>query len=310
MSFNEKLEECRIDRPIFIIGHWRSGTTFLHELLCLDDRHIYPSTYACMNPHHFLLTQDRMMEVTNFPKEVKRPMDNVLVRSSSPQEDEFALLGLGASSCYEALVFPGGFMKSRLRLDPASVSIRAREKWKLKLLRFMKQTILGRSGRIVLKSPTHTARVNLLLDLFPDARFIHVVRNPYAVFPSTCSMWEKMFGTYGFNRMKEHLLEEYVIKNWLLMESCLERASGRLNSDNHHLVKYEELVDNPEAEIRRVYRFLYPDEPVAENRWRSDFLKDRKGYKMNRYPMTESRYERVRSSWGAIFEKYGYPTDS
>lgn len=43
--------------PIFIVGHWRSGTTFLHELMALDERHTYPTTYECFSPNHFLLTQ-------------------------------------------------------------------------------------------------------------------------------------------------------------------------------------------------------------------------------------------------------------
>ena len=42
--------------PIFVIGHWRSGTTLLHELLVLDERHTYSNTYDCFCPNHFLLT--------------------------------------------------------------------------------------------------------------------------------------------------------------------------------------------------------------------------------------------------------------
>src|SRR6184192_2485303 len=42
--------------PLFIIGHWRTGTTLLHELLILDPRHAFPTTYQCLEPNHFLLT--------------------------------------------------------------------------------------------------------------------------------------------------------------------------------------------------------------------------------------------------------------
>ncbi len=53
----------RIDRtpireaPVFIVGHWRTGTTLLHELLILDDRHNFPNTFECLCPHHFLWTE-------------------------------------------------------------------------------------------------------------------------------------------------------------------------------------------------------------------------------------------------------------
>ena len=41
--------------PVFVIGHWRAGTTLLHELLVRDPRHTYPNTYDCFGPNHFLL---------------------------------------------------------------------------------------------------------------------------------------------------------------------------------------------------------------------------------------------------------------
>src|SRR5262249_48308178 len=40
--------------PIFIIGHWRTGTTLLHEMLIRDPRHAFPTTFECLSPHHFL----------------------------------------------------------------------------------------------------------------------------------------------------------------------------------------------------------------------------------------------------------------
>src|SRR5581483_387542 len=45
------------ETPLFIIGHWRTGTTLLHELLILDERHTYSTTYECFDPNHFLLTE-------------------------------------------------------------------------------------------------------------------------------------------------------------------------------------------------------------------------------------------------------------
>ena len=62
---------------IFIVGYWRSGTTLLHELLCSDTRYTFPTTYACMNPHHFVLTQAN--ELKKKLPATKRPMDDVVV---------------------------------------------------------------------------------------------------------------------------------------------------------------------------------------------------------------------------------------
>ena len=55
--FGRKIARTKIqDDPIFVIGHWRSGTTLLHELLVLDGRHTYSDTYTCFTPQHFLVS--------------------------------------------------------------------------------------------------------------------------------------------------------------------------------------------------------------------------------------------------------------
>ena len=63
--------------PIFIIGHWRTGTTLLHELLILDPRHTYPNTYQCLEPNHFLLTEGFITRHLHFLMPSRRPMDNM-----------------------------------------------------------------------------------------------------------------------------------------------------------------------------------------------------------------------------------------
>ncbi len=57
MPVGRKIDRTKIEHdPIFVIGHWRSGTTLLHELLVRDPRHTYPDTYACFAPNHFLVS--------------------------------------------------------------------------------------------------------------------------------------------------------------------------------------------------------------------------------------------------------------
>src|SRR5688572_22986659 len=94
--------------PIFIIGHWRSGTTYLHELMVLDDRFSYPTTYECFAPNHFLITEGWFKKLFWFAVPAQRPMDNVKVGWDNPQEDEFALCGLGLPGPYLRMAFPNG----------------------------------------------------------------------------------------------------------------------------------------------------------------------------------------------------------
>src|SRR5437868_5661843 len=64
------------EAPLFIIGHWRTGTTLLHEFLILDERHTYPNTYECLEPNHFLLTERFITRWLSFLMPSRRPMDN------------------------------------------------------------------------------------------------------------------------------------------------------------------------------------------------------------------------------------------
>src|SRR6266542_5002696 len=92
--------------PLFIVGHWRTGTTLLHELLILDERHTYPTTYECLEPNHFLLTERFLPRLLPFLMPSRRPVDNMPAGWDRPQEDEFALCMLGQPSPYLTIAFP------------------------------------------------------------------------------------------------------------------------------------------------------------------------------------------------------------
>src|SRR5437660_1293854 len=73
--------------PLFIVGHWRTGTTLLHELLILDPHHTFPNTYECLEPNHFLLTENLFKRLFRFLVPAHRPMDNMRAGWDRPQED-------------------------------------------------------------------------------------------------------------------------------------------------------------------------------------------------------------------------------
>jgi hypothetical protein len=93
LIFARRIRACVLEEPpIFIIGHWRTGTTFLHELLMLDERFTAPTTLECFAPADCMVLDQLMRHVFNFALPPRRPMDNMLVGWDRPQEDEFALM--------------------------------------------------------------------------------------------------------------------------------------------------------------------------------------------------------------------------
>ena len=145
--------------PVFILGHWRSGTTLLHELLVRDESWSYPTSFQCFAPHHFLLTEWQFNLFGSWLVPSKRPMDNMAAGWRLPQEDEFALLALGLPSPYRRMAFPNHSAPDLNYLDWTGITPDEHRLWTDSLKQFM-QAVTYKTGKpLVLKSPTHTGRV-------------------------------------------------------------------------------------------------------------------------------------------------------
>ena len=125
--------------PLFVLGHWRSGTTLLHELLMLDPRHQCPTTYQCFAPHHFLWTSWFLPPLARLFLPKKRPMDDVVAGWDRPQEDEFALANMGVPSPYLAWAFPNHGPVADEYLDLRTLPTAERETWKRKWRGFVQR---------------------------------------------------------------------------------------------------------------------------------------------------------------------------
>src|SRR6185436_9797907 len=106
LRYRRQWESVSVAPPLFVLGHWRSGTTHLHYLLGLDDRFACPNLYQVHYPHTFLCTERRFSGPTAFLLPRHRPYDNVRLALDVPDEDEFAMCVLGFKSPYLTGVFP------------------------------------------------------------------------------------------------------------------------------------------------------------------------------------------------------------
>jgi hypothetical protein len=145
--------------PLFILGHWRTGTTLLHELLILDDRHSFPTTYECLEPNHFLLTEELFSRWFSFLMPSRRPMDNMAAGWDRPQEDEFALCMMGQPSPYLSIAFPNRPPQDQAALDLEGLSPLKRAAWKRAFLLLLRRITLRNPKRLILKSPTTSSAI-------------------------------------------------------------------------------------------------------------------------------------------------------
>jgi omega-hydroxy-beta-dihydromenaquinone-9 sulfotransferase len=292
--------------PIFIIGHWRTGTTLLHELMILDERHDFPNTYECMDPNHFLLTERFFTRWLRFLMPSRRPMDNMAAGFERPQEDEFALCMLGAPSPYLTIAFPNHPPQCQEYLDFEGVRPRALARWKLVFYRFLQQLTYKNPKRLVLKSPPHTGRIPVLREMFPGALFIHIVRDPYVVFPSTVNLWKTLYRTHGLQRPTFTGLEEHVFATFLRLHAKLDEGRRLLEPGQFYEVRYEELIRDPVGQMRALYEHFHLGGFDAYLPHLEHYLASVKGYETNRYELAPDKRAEITRRWGEVIRRQGY----
>jgi hypothetical protein len=307
LVYGRRIANTPIDQPpIFILGHWRTGTTLLHEFLALDERHVGPSTYECMEPNHFLLTEGLVSRWMPFFSLSVRPMDNMAAGFDRPQEDEFALCNLGLPSPYLTVAFPNNPPQYEEYLDLEGIPPRALARWKRVFRRFLQELTYKHHKRLVLKSPTHSCRVKTLLELFPDARFVHIVRDPYVVFPSTVNLWKSLYITFGLQRPTFQGLEEHVYKTFNRVYDKIEEGKGLIDFDRFYELRYEDLVGDPVGQMATLYDHLGLGgfEQVLPKL--QAHVANNAGYKTNRYQLGDEQRAEITRRWGSVIRLYGY----
>ena len=293
--------------PIFILGHWRSGTTFLHELLALDQRFLTPTTYQCFAANHFVLTEAVITRLLWFLIPSRRPMDNMAAGWHEPQEDEFGLCAKGVPSPYLRIAFPNDDQEYLdyldMQLSPSEVSA-----WKDGFSSFLKSLAIRGQRRMVLKSPTHTGRLELLADMFPRAKFIHIARNPYDVVPSTIRLWKSLEYVQSLQMPRYQHLPDYVFRAYRRMYDGYFQSRDRIEPDRLMEITYESLVDDPPKVMAQLYQQLELGDFETVRDRLMDNLETRKNYQKNKHELDAALITQINDHWADYFEQFGYQT--
>lgn len=311
-KYARRLKECQLpDDPIFIIGHWRSGTTFLHELMILDPRYSTSNTYQCFAPGHFMTTQGfTRRSYSNWLLPSQRPGDNVKAGWKRPQEDEFALLNLGAPSPYRRIAFPHQQPPVPQALDISKLSRGERHRWQQTMKGFVLRLRQKDKRRLILKSPTHTARIGEILKVFPNAQFIHITRNPYVVFPSTRRIWQALHQTQSLQKRLPNNLDDYIFACFQEMQEAFSRDRKLLGDRQLHELRYEDLVRDPMTALRDIYGKLGLGDFSALEQALQERLGEIRNYRTNSYALPDQLKTSIARRWRNFFETYSYSIET
>lgn len=309
--YSTALENAAGPPPIFVLGHYRSGTTHLHNLLSVDPRFSFLNNFQATFPRTFLTMEDsvvRRIGATLAPRE--RPHDGVRLDLEVPTEDELALCTVTAGlSPHMAWHFPARAPAYERYLTFRDADVEERSRWKT-ALRLVVRKLHYRypSRRPILKSPCHTARVALILEAFPDALFVHIHRHPYEVFRSTRHMELKIRPLFQFQRADLDDLDLQIIRRYRTMYDAYLEDRQRIPAGRLVELPYRQLVQSPLEALEAVYdRLGLADAGPIMPAWQR-YLESVSGYRNNRHrPLTGSLRRELRSAWRSAFETWGYP---
>ncbi len=311
LIINPKYHKKSIKKaPIFIIGHWRSGTTHLHNLLCQDTQMAYVTTYQSVFPDTLFNKLGRFLflgfSILLIPG--TRKGDNVSLGASFPQEEEFAL-GAKIPICYYFFwMFPKNMLKyynDYIRFR--NVDIEQLEKWKSNYKLLIKKALKNtRRERFLSKNPPNTGRIKILLEMFPNAKFIHIHRNPIEVFLSTQNFYKKMLPPLQLQDISQEEVDLMIIKIYKEMMNDYFEQKALIPSSNLVEVSYEQLEKNPSEVLEYIYDTLHLEGYTEASPNFEKYTSNLKNYKKNKHVISRKQLDVLIKEWGFSMEKLKY----
>jgi hypothetical protein len=299
--------------PVFIIGHWRTGTTHLHNILCRDQNLSRVSMWQAFAPGLCLIDERLIKNPFNKIAQKMHPtreIDNIPLSLDNPEEEDLAIANMSPYSYLHMYTFPRRasyyFDRYVTNFDALPESIR--KEWKeCYMIMLRKATFKAGGKRLVIKNCADSARIKALLELFPDAKFIHTYRNPYDVFRSTQHLYRTVLARAQVQEIDIKELETWVLQFYKKLMLRFFADKSLIPKGNLVEVKYEELDKEPLVQLRRIYETLgLPGFAEAEPAFKA-YLDSIKGYQKNVYKRLEdSLIEKVNQNWGFAIDALGY----
>ncbi len=257
-----------IKQPIFIISNPRSGTTFLHRLMCLDDeKYVSTLMYQTIWPS---ITLFRIIQVfasidNKIGKPLHKLMDWINENFFEAWEDIHET-GFNKSEEDEGLHFVSGISASVGLATPQLKEFRELyipdnldEHTRVDIKKFYKATAqrwmyaLGNDRLFLGKSVMSSGRLELLHDIFPDVKIIFLIRNPYQAIPSFTSMFAESWSTLFPNVPK--VSEEY--REWgelgISYYKYFNEEKSKFKKENFITISYTDLIAQPKETVIKIY---------------------------------------------------------
>lgn len=296
--------------PVFILGHYRSGTTYLHKLLASTGSFAYVSYYDMLCPNSSLLFAKSLKVVLQFiinKLNIKTPFFNKAIPSlDEPAEEERFLINKGSRyTDYWRFVFPLSWNKWSSCAERCE-ELNYFQHWRKEYVDLLKLATYKHKGKqLILKSPPNTERIRQLLEIFPSAKFIYIERNPYHVFYSACNLWQKAIKKFCLQDISDEQIEELVFTHYAQLIDGYEKNKILIPTGNLIELKYEDLEADPLSNLERIFESLHIARVESiHSSGVIQFLEKEKQYKKFEYSYSMEIFKKIEKRWGKYIRKW------
>ena len=307
--YNRMIKKTKIEKPpIFILGHWRSGTTYLQMLMIKDSQFAYASNLETIFPLVFLSSRWFYERLLKGAMPEKRRQDNFKLGVNQPGEEEFALANMGTISFYHGIPFPNKRRFYAKYITFEGISEDKIRKWKRTYKFYLKKLTYASKGKqLVLKNPPNTGRVKELLEMFPDAKFIHIYRDPYKVLPSTVKMYENLLPQMFLQVPDIEKSDEVILDVYEKMHKKYFKEKCLIPEENLFEVRYEDMLENPYETMKNIYEKLSLSNFSESKHLIKEYIDSQKNYKTNIHTLSDDTIDEISKRWDFVFKEWGYP---
>lgn len=298
--------------PVFIVGHWRSGTTHLYQLL-VEAGFGYVPPAATGLPWDFLLLAKMLERRINAQLPAHRYIDRVPVKPDSPQEDEVALANMSTLSLYHGLYFPRRLAEEvRRGVFFEGATIAEVDRWQRRLALLLRKLSYAQDRRrLLIKNPPHTARVGMLARMLPGAKFIHIHRNPVEVVRSMRNFYAKLLAAFALQPYDTDEIDPLIFEVYDRMMAAVTRDSAELSPDRFHTVAFEDFTADPLNTVERMWRALdlgaHGVGAFEIHRPRFEtYLDSQRNFEINRFDDDPADTAMIEARLAPWFERLGY----
>jgi omega-hydroxy-beta-dihydromenaquinone-9 sulfotransferase len=314
-----------IEKPLFILGNLRSGSTFLHRLLSRDtetftslttwDIYLTPSVTQKKITQFFSRLDNRLgghlhRLLYEFDRRTLGQFKIHRISFFQPEEDENILLHVW-DSFWVSFLFP--FMDEMPNYQHFDEALSPKHKRRIMAFyKSMLQRHMYATGKkyFVAKNPAFSPKIETLLEFFPDARIIYLARNPLDMLPSTISWINYARRVFTEPQEKYLYLDEILDFTQHWYRYPLHYLDSH-PSPRHLILNYDDLIQRPEQVIRSFYeQFGYPDKPgldIIVDEAVKETLTFKTDHVYSYQEMGFSRKEIV-ETYADIFERFGFDT--